>query len=160
MGGGFHEMSGFVEKQIVFGSSLCSSRFSAAWAQGDRIGDDGFEHSVDKFGLLARVPGGGVDGRGPMAQSIEGTFKADTLQGDIMEVGGLLHEDAHEVVSNQMDLEFLANHVGPLAAQDIQTEDGFDLGEVEFDGPAPGKEFADGAGGIKRGISERGGEEH
>ncbi len=95
-----------------------------------------------------------------MAQGIEGAFEAEVFQHHIMEMGGLLHEGAHEVVGDQMDLEFLLDHSGTLAAQDVEAEGGFDLGEVEFDVPALGVEFAQGVGGIKRGIGQRGGDEH
>ena len=153
-------MPRFVEELIILRSSFFCAWFGPTWAQGERIGGDGLEHVVDEFGLLARGLGGGVDGRRPVTQRVEGAFETDALQRNVVEMSGLLHEGAHEVVGDRMDLEFLVDHAGALAAQNLELEDGLDLGKVEFDGPAPGVEFADGLGGIKRGIGERGGDEH
>ena len=156
---GFHLVSGFGEKLIVFRSSFFSAGLCPAWTQGERIGGDGFQHASDKFSLFARGGTGGMDGGGPVAQGIEGTLEADALQGNVVEMSGLLHEGAHEVVGDQMDLEFLVDHARALAAQDVELEDGLDLGKVEFDGPAPGVEFANGVGGIKRRVRQGGGKQ-
>jgi len=127
---------------------------------GHEITGNGLPHPVNKFGLFAGTLGADIDGLGPVAQGVEAALEADAFQRDVMEMRGLLHESAHEVVGDQMDVEFLLDHGRALAAQDIEAEGGLDLGEVEFDVPTLRVEFADGVGGIEHGIDERGGDEH
>lgn len=110
--------------------------------------------------MFARSFVGGMDDASPVTQGIEGAFEADAVQRDIVEVGSLLHEDSHEVVSDEMYLEFFTDHVGFLAAQHIETKSGFDVGEVKFYIPAFGVEMADGLCRIEGGIGERGGNCH
>ena len=159
MGDDFYLASGVSEKLIGFRSSFLGAGFQSTGSFRDEVSGDGGQHSVDEFGLFAGTLGAGVDGLGPVAQGVEAALEADAFQRDVVKVGRLLHEYAHEVVGDQMDLELLLDHRRALAAQDIDFQRGLDLGEVEFDVPALGVEFADGVGGVKHGIGERGGNE-
>ena len=98
-------VSGLGEELIGFGSSFSGAGFGSAGAMGHEIAGDAFEHASDEFGLFAGSVVCGVDGLGPMAQGVEGAFKADAFQRDVVKMGGLLHESAHEVVGDQMDVE-------------------------------------------------------
>ena len=119
MGRGLHFGPWFVEELVIFRSSFFGARLRSAGAVLDGIACDAFEHAADQLGLFARRGAGGMDDGGPVAQGVEGAFEADALKSDIVQVRGFLHQGTHEVVSNQMDLEFLLDHGGALAAQDV-----------------------------------------
>ena len=119
MGDDLHLVSRLSEHLIGFRSSFCGARFLSAGPLGDEVAGDGFQHAVDEFGLLARAFGASVDGLGPVAQGVHCALAADALQRDVVEMGGLLQEHAHEVVGDQVDLEFPLDHLRALAAQDV-----------------------------------------
>lgn len=159
VGDDLHFAAGSGEKLIGFRSSFSGTWLGSTGARGVGVGRDGLEHSVDEFGLFARSFRGGMDGGGPMAQGVEGTFEAEAFQRHLIEMRGLLHEGAHEIIGDQVDLEFLLDHAGALAAQDVQAEGGFDLGEVEFDVPALGVKLAQVIGRVEPGVRQRGGQQ-
>lgn len=71
-----------------------------------------------------------MDGGGEVAGGVEGAFEAEAVERRVMQVGGALHEDADEIVSNKPDQDFLFDHVGGLASKHVHGEGHFDLVEV------------------------------
>ena len=132
VGDDLHFMPGFGEELICLGSSFFGAGFGSAGAVRHEIAGDGLKHAGDEFGLFAGRVVGGVDGLGPVAQGVERAFEADAIQRNMVQMRGLLHESAHQVVGDQMDLEFLLDHAWALAAQHIEAEGGLDLGEVDL----------------------------
>ena len=78
----------------------------------------------------------GMDGLGEVTYGVEGAFKTESRQSDLMPKGRLLHHRANQVIGNDMDQEFFFDHFGRQAAQDVEGQQGFDLPEVQFDAPA------------------------
>ena len=97
---GFHFVPGFIEKLVVFRSSFFGARFRSAGAAEHRIKGNAFQHPADKFRLFARSGAGGMDNRRPVAQGVEGAFKADSFQTDIMQMRGLLHKGTHQIIGD------------------------------------------------------------
>ncbi len=87
-----HFVAGLGQKLIGFRSSFSGPGFGSTGSRGVGIGRDGLDHAVDEFGLLARSFRRGMDGSGPGAQGVEGTFEAEALQWHLVKMRGLLHE--------------------------------------------------------------------
>ena len=152
-------MSWFGEELVVFRSSFFGSGFGSLGTLWDRIASHEGEHSVNELLLSAGRFRCGMDRLGELADGIEGAFEADSLKGDIMEVGALLHESTHHVVGDEVDEQFLLDEVRALTTQDVETKMGLYLVEVEFNVPALGIECANGVGRVGLCVSERGGED-
>ena len=73
-----------------------------------------------------------------------------------MPQGGVLHERADEVVSDNVEQELLLDHGWGKTAQHIKREDDFDFAEVQLDAPALEVESGKGGSGISERIAERG----
>ena len=99
-----HFVTGFGEELIGFRSSFFGAGFGSVGPMGDEIACEAGEHLVDEFGLFAGTVVGGIDGLGPVSQRVEGAFEADAFQRDMVKMRGFLHEPAHEVVGDQVDL--------------------------------------------------------
>ena len=132
MGDDVHLVSWLGEELIGFGPSFFGARLGSVGSMGNEVPGEAAQHVVDEFGLFAGRVVGGVDGLGPVAQGVERAFEADAIQRNMVQMRGLLHESAHQVVGDQMDLEFLLDHAWALAAQHIEAEGGLDLGEVDL----------------------------
>ena len=74
----------------------------------------------------------------------------------MIEGGGLLHEGADEIVGDGMHDDFLADHVGCLATENIHAEGDLDVAEEQFDGPAAQVEFGDFIGRVADRVGEGG----
>ena len=71
VGDDLHLASGSGEKLIGFWSSFLGAGFQATGSFRDEVTGDGVQHAVDEFALFAGAFGAGVDGLGPVAQSVE-----------------------------------------------------------------------------------------
>lgn len=134
-------MSGLSQKTVVFLPSFLGSRFTSVWPEGNGIGGDGGEHFGDERILLAGSRTGGVDRSGKVSRSVECSLEAHAGEIDMMDMGSALHKGSDEIVSHEMDEDFLFDHLGALATQDIHAQSDLDLMEVEFHIPAFGVEF-------------------
>jgi len=75
-------------------------------------------------------------------------------------MGSLLHEHPHHVVSDEVQANFLMDHCGTQAAQNVQAQNGLDLAEVKFDSPALEVEEGEFCYGICEWIQERRNQDH
>jgi len=71
-----------------------------------------------------------VDGIGEVPGSVERALEAEAAQGHGVLVCGALHEDAHQVVGDQVHGDFPLDHGRALAAQDFEPEGPFTEGQV------------------------------
>lgn len=72
-----------------------------------------------------------------MTQGIESSFEADACEFDMMAVGSLLHECAHDIVGDHVHEQLPVDHVWGEAAKHVHGEGDFDFSEAQFDAPAP-----------------------
>lgn len=151
-----HLCAGFGEKLIVFWPSFLGAGLASSGTQRNGICGDKSKHFVDEFLLATRGVGSGVNDVGEVTCRVERAFEADPGQRHMVEMGAALHEDAHEVVGDEVDQKFLLDEVGSFAAQNVHGHERFDLMEVEFDLPAFAVERTDGGGGIGLALVKKG----
>ena len=154
-----HQVAGFREEMIVFGSSFDSARFGSVGAKWEEILGEGAEQSAIEATTEGGMGGDESQMGCPLAQRVTGTFEAEAAEIGGVKKGRFEHEGADEVVGDQVHVEFATNHVGTQTAQHVQVHDGFDVAEEEFDLPPASIEFGEGVSGEALGIEERGGEE-
>ena len=130
--------------------------FGSFGAERDDVFGEDLEELIDESGLFAGFICCGIEGVSPLAQGIDGAFEAESFDGDMVEGCGLLHEGANEVVGDGVHDDFLADHVGGLATENIHAEGDLDISEKQFDGPAAQVEFSDFIGRVADRVDEGG----
>ena len=73
-----------------------------------------------------------MDGGGKMPHRVECAFETDPPQVGSVVVGSLLHQEPDQVVGDDVHDCFLFDQFRALAAQDVQSEQDFDLVEVQL----------------------------
>jgi hypothetical protein len=111
--------------------------FASVRSFGNWSGGDGGEHLEVEIAPSLEVAGGDFgDGLAIVISGVAGAGEADTLQRYVCREGGLTHEGANQVVSDEMHLDFFVDHGWGFAAEHVHVEDGFDVIPIEFDVPA------------------------
>ena len=151
-----HQVARFSEEMIVFGSSFDGARFGSVGAKRKAIRGEGMKQGAKEVTAESDVGGDeGQMGR-PLAQGVAGSFEAEAVEISGVEEGGFEHESADEVVSDEVHVEFAANHIGAETPQHVQVQDRFDVPEEELHLPAAAIEFGEGVSGEALGIEQRG----
>ena len=83
-----------------------------------------------------------------VTRGVQSALETDALQGHGMEMSRTLHENANEVIGNEMDDEFFFDHRRGLAAQDVEGHQSLNLMEVQLDTPALAIKGTDGVSGV------------
>lgn len=92
------------------------------------------------------------------AGGIHGAFEADARVIDLMGVGRLRDEAAHEVVGDQEGQQLLVRHGGRTAAQLLHAHRGLHVPKAQFHVPSSMIHPRDLFGGISRWLQQRGGQ--
>ena len=111
----------------VLRASLLRARFAAAGPLGHRIAGDGGKHLLDQDFLPARGGACRMDGAGKMPHRVQRAFEADATQCHLMRARGLLHKEPDHVMGDEVQEGFLFDEFRAFAAQDVETEQDFDL---------------------------------
>jgi hypothetical protein len=88
----------------------------------------------------------------------DGGFEADLEWVNGVFAGGLPDGESDEVVGEDMDGEFLLDHVGRLASQYVHPHGDLDVSQEQFGEPPAPVEFLEGVGGEGSMVEQRGGD--
>jgi hypothetical protein len=111
--------------------------FASVWSFGHQIGGDGGEHlGVEPAPSFLLAGGDAGDGLAVVISGVARAGKANSLQRHLGREGGLRHEGANQVVSDEVHLDFFVDHGLGFAAKQVHVEGGFDVIPIEFDVPA------------------------
>jgi len=121
---------------VVFGTSFSDARLGPLWSVRDRIFGDDLEQLIEEATLFSWLGMRGIECVSPLAEGIDGSLEAKTGDVDIIECGRLLHESADQVIGDDMQCDFLANHLGSAAAKHVHAEGDLDVAKEQLDTPA------------------------
>lgn len=129
--------SGLLEEAEFFGSSFSSSRFDAVGTVGNEVVGDPGEELRSQF-LSVAIPRSAVEreSRPRGAESMERSGEAQAMQVAAMSLGRLPHQEANEVVGEQVHGDFLSDHVRTLTAKHVHPQMRLETAKVEFHRPA------------------------
>lgn len=88
-----------------------------------------------------------------MTRSVQSSLEAHAEEIGVVDVSGTLHEGPDEIVGNEVDKDFLLDHLGALAAQDVHAQGDLDLMEVKLNIPTFGVKFAQVIGRVNHRIA-------
>ena len=151
-------MSGFVESLVRFGSAFDGSGFRAVGPLRHEIGGEGAEQIGPACveGLAIGV----AEETGPLLKGVDGAFEGELVNRAVMLTGTLEHDTTNQVVGDGLHVDFLEHELGRLGPQDVESQGGLNVAEVQFDLPAAAVQLDDGLIGILFCIKQGGGQNH
>src|ERR1035437_586014 len=117
------------QPRIGFGSAFLRPRFDASWP----VADGELSDEAEQGGRI----GSEIDAmRGPLGPPLYGVFEAQLPRVKAGLECGLRHQQTDQVIGEQMDPQFLLDHLRGEAAQDVHSERDFDVAKIQLHMPA------------------------
>src|SRR5687768_10622773 len=98
------------EELVVFRPAFDGARFSSVWPEGNLVLCDGIKHRKVK-GANARGRSLRAQCRHILANRIQAAFEADAFEWHRSHDGSFLHEQANEIIGNEMQRYFFLDHL-------------------------------------------------